>query len=268
MTTGYVFRVENQATVAFLQKVGLTGRLSTLNVQRIAQTSSWKRFVAQFYALENASAIPTIAYLLCPLLTVFVLTVLCLSEDWWGLPVVGLLVLSRLLNTLVIRRRAATGWKGASEPGVHGDLLILMSQDRWIRIRGLVDDLKAVTSGQWLRDATFIEESITALATLLVYLDAALSSNVNLLGKILLLILLVSSAGLLAIANEKTDVLLMHGRKLKIDGRPKHYARRLDMAKELTAEMGRDDWAVRLGMIVPDNKGTEEGVAKDEPLTM
>jgi hypothetical protein len=33
MTTGYVFRVENQATVLYLQKVGRTGHLTTLEVR-------------------------------------------------------------------------------------------------------------------------------------------------------------------------------------------------------------------------------------------
>jgi hypothetical protein len=55
---------------------------------------------------------------------------------------------------------------GALEPDVQGDLLVLLSQDRWVRIRGLVDDLKAMTSGSWLREATASEQVVTTLATL------------------------------------------------------------------------------------------------------
>jgi hypothetical protein len=57
---------------------------------------------------------------------------------------------------------------GALEPGVKGDLLVLLSQDRWVRIRGLVDDLKAVASGSWLRKPTALEQFMTTLATILV----------------------------------------------------------------------------------------------------
>jgi hypothetical protein len=31
---------------------------------------------------------------------------------------------------------------------------------------------------------------------------------------------------------------------------PKKYFRRLDMAKELTEEIGSDDWAIALGLII------------------
>ncbi|KAF9525596.1 hypothetical protein CPB83DRAFT_859270 [Crepidotus variabilis] len=45
-------------------------------------------------------------------------------------------------------------WKRAREPGVKSDLLVLLSQDQWVRMKGIVDDLKAATSGQWLHDQT------------------------------------------------------------------------------------------------------------------
>ena len=134
--------------------------------------------------------------------------------------------------------------------GVHGDLLVLLSEDRWVRVRGAVDDLKAVTSGQWLREPTFVESAFTAFATLLVYLDAGLG-NASQGGKLLLLTLLFCSVALLGVANEYTNALKMYGRLIRIDGAPKRYARRLDLAKELVDETGRDDWAIRLGMTQP-----------------
>lgn len=251
LTSGYVFRVENPATVSYLQKIGLTGYLTALSVTRITKTQPrLVRLLSIFYAIHNATFLSSIAYLAAVSLTVIVLVLFAISEDWWGLFVMFLLMFARLCNTIVVRRRSRVGWKGASEPGVQGDLLILLSQDRWFRMRGAVDDLKTVTSGQWLHEMTFIESSAAAFATLLVYLDAALASNLKQSGKVMLLVLLVASAGLLAIANVRTDKLQMHGNIIKVDGQPKKYGRRLEMAQELIKETGRDDWAIRLGMIV------------------
>ncbi|KAJ9665759.1 hypothetical protein H2201_004067 [Coniosporium apollinis] len=252
MTSGYVFRVENPATVVYLQKVGLTGQLTTLSVTNIKyKHQRWARVLSMLYSFENSTAISSMAYIGAVFATFIVLTLMILSEDWWGVFVILLLVFARLCNTLVIRQRNQLGWQGASEPGKNGDLLILLSQDRWIRMRGAIDDLKAVTSGQWLRDKTFFENSISAFATLLVYLDAALASNISQLGKVLLLVLLATSAGLLAIANAGTEALQMHGNIIKIHGPRRKYKRRLELAEQLIKETGRDDWAARLGMVVP-----------------
>lgn len=250
MTSGYVFRVENPATVYYLQKIGLTGHLTTVSVQNATQLRC-RQMLAVFYSFENATLLTTIIYLTAISVTMVTLIFFCLSKDWWGLFVVILLVFARMSNIVIIRRRSQEGWKGASEPGEQGDLLILLSQDRWVRMRGAVDDLKAVTSGQWLRDMTFMESSIAALSTVLVYLDAALASNVNQSGQVSLLMLLICSSGLLAIVNEKTDALQMHGRILKVEGQRKRYVRRLDMVKQLVEESGREDWAIRMGAVVP-----------------
>ncbi|KAL9096088.1 MAG: hypothetical protein Q9165_001610 [Trypethelium subeluteriae] len=257
MTSGYVFRVENPATVLYLQKVGQTGHLTTLYVKR-QEPPHWTSYVlARFFTHQNAVPLQTASYLMIPCLTIIVFTLLIVSEDWWGVFVVSALMFARLCNVIVLRRRTDVGWKGAREPGVNGDLLVLLSQDRWVRIRGAVDDLKAVTSGQWLRDMTFVERSVTACSTVLVYLDAALASNMAQAGKVMLIVLLILSAGLLAVSNEKTDHLQMHGCVIKEDGEsPKKYGRRLDMAHELVEEMKRDDWAVRLGLI---NGSPEKG---------
>lgn len=72
------------------------------------------------------------------------------------------------LQHLIIRRRSKSTWAGASEPDVTGDLHVLLGQNRWARIQGTVDDLKLVTSGQWLRDENTAESWVGALATVLV----------------------------------------------------------------------------------------------------
>ena len=161
------------------------------------------------------------------------------------------------MNVAVIKRRAKTGWKGASEPGVTGDLLILLSQDRWIRMRGMVDDLKAVTSGQWLEDMAAVESFACAGATLLVYVTAALSANASTLGNVILMALLFIEVGLLGLSNKFVLGIQLHGRIVKQVGQPKAYKRRLDLANELIEETGRRDWAIGLGM-VPADSGTEK----------
>lgn len=268
LTSGYVFRVENPATVTYLQKIGLTGHLTELSVTNLSnKRSRVASLCSVFYTFENATLISSLAYLTAALSTIVVLVFFAISKDWWGLFVLFLLMFARFCNTVIVRRRSRVGWKGASEPGEQGDLLILLSQDRWVRMRGAVNDLKTVTSGQWLHEMTFTESSVAAFATLLVYLDAALASNLKQSGKVLLLVLLVVSAALLAIANLRTDKLQMHENIVQVDGRRKKYGRRRDMADELIAETGRKDWAIRLGMIVsPSN---EVGDAKLEvPATM
>jgi hypothetical protein len=255
LTTGYVFRVENQATVYFLQKVGKTGCLTTLSVQ-----------------LENTlqdAELPRLCKV-AALLTAVSLAALSMI-DLWAATIIGMLMTVRLLNILVIQGRSSgTGWKGAREPGVHGDLLILLSEDRWIRMQGLVDDLKAVTSGQWLRDTSFAEKITTSAATLLVYLAAALTINASRIGKIVLLLLLLVSFGLLALSNHSVDALEMNGCVVRRQGQPKRYQRRLDLANQLIEESDRDDWAIRLGMIVPNRRtnATSPQTVEDEEVTM
>jgi hypothetical protein len=263
MTTGYVFRVENPATVLYLQKVGVTGQLTTLVVENISETLTWSRwFLALFCTFQSTTTISAIAYLSAVLLAMAALTLFLLSRNWWGLGVLLSLAFVRFCNVLIIRRRDNQDqWKGVSEPGVRGDLLILLSQDRWVRMRGAVDHLKAVTSGQWLREMTFLESSVSAFGTILTFLTAALAGNVDQIGSLILLVLVVASVGLLAVANEHTEMLQMHGNIIKVQGQRRAYKRRLEMAEQLIQESGRDDWALRMGMIVASGKSEKSATA-------
>ena len=254
MTSGYVFRVENPATVYWLQNIGKTGHLTDVEVSKLnddLKRSTW--LASMLFSFHNSTMLSGAAYFAAVLWGTAVLILLGMTGDWWGLTVVLLLMFSRLCNIIIIRRRSKIGWKGAEEPGVKSDLIILLSQDRWIRMRGDVDDVKAVTSGQWLRDETSVESWITAFATIVIYFDAALASNVKQFGKILLLALLIGSVTLLAIVNAATKDLLMHGRIVKVVGKPKSYGRRKDLAQDLINQSGRDDWAIRMAMIVKES---------------
>ena len=246
LTSGYVFRVENQATVFYLQKMGIPGHLVTLRVEEVSKPGGRKLGLKE---IGKAVSLSLLLYITPIPLTLTALVFVVLMEDWWALAVLLILILARALNAIVVRRRSVPGWKGVKEPGVKGDLLILLSQDRWIRLQGSVDALKAVTAGQWLRETTFWESSLTAIATLLIYITAAVTVNASQAGEITILALLLLSVGLVAMSNQLQDSSYMHGCKIQVDGEPKKYARRLDLANELIKYTGRDDWAIRLGMI-------------------
>jgi hypothetical protein len=266
MTTGYVFRVENPATVYYLQQMCRTGHLTTFSVSEL-KTSSWHEWLSTIlFSSEHTPIIPALAYAAAVLWTIAVILLMGFSHDWWGLGLVLVLAACRIVNVVVIRRRSMPGWFGAPEPDVDGDLLVLLSQDRWARIQGKVDYLKAVTSGQWLRDQTLVESWATALVTLVVYLAAALVSNATQFGKILLMALFGGSAGLLAIANSATNRLMMHGYVVKQSGERKKYERRRMLADELIEETKRKDWAIRMGMIPAQE--APNGTAEEHPVVM
>ncbi|KAJ4324674.1 hypothetical protein N0V84_003798 [Fusarium piperis] len=249
MKTGDVFRIENPATVFYLQQVSKTGHLTNLEASEL-EGDWWSKVLSMFFTAQNASVASTLAYVTAVLWTISVVILLACSYDWWGLVIVLMLVAARLCNVIVVRRRATPGWFGAKEGFVTGDLLVLLSQDRWVRIQGKVDHLKAVTSGQWLRDQRNVEGWMTALATLAVYLAAALVSNATQFGKILILALLGGSAGLLAAANSTTkNTLVMHGHILKVDGERCKYGRRRELARQLVRETSNHDWAIAMGLI-------------------
>ena len=195
-------------------------------------------------------------YGLGPVLTVLAVVLDYSIGDWWALGVLGMLMVARGCNVVVIKRRSRIGWKGAAEPGVRGDLLVLLSRDRWIRMRGLVDDLKAVASGQWLRDTNGVEEVAVSVATMVVYLAAAMGNNASSEGNLILLVLLFVSAVLLEMVNGLAEGSVMYGRVVRREGQPILYKRRLDLVNQLIEESGRDDWAVGLGMI---SKSSEDG---------
>ncbi|CAK1354442.1 uncharacterized protein RHO25_001764 [Cercospora beticola] len=250
MTTGYVFRVENQAMVFYLQKVGKTGHLTTLEVSHTNYSDSgWRRALSAIHNPHTNSLFASSAYLAAVLLTICSLAIFVLLQDWWALGALGILIFARACNVFVVRQRSRPCWFGAPEPNEKSDLLILLSQDRWVRMKGPTDDVKAVTSGTWLQDPTATDDCITALATLLVYLVAALAGNARQEGKLVLLGLLFGSVALIGIANSYTGILQMHGRIVKVKAGPKPYLRRRLLADELVKETGKKHWAMKLGML-------------------
>ena len=250
----YVFRVENQATVFWLQSVGETGHLVDVYVGRPSTDSPALR-----HSLHRGDIVPSILYAIGISMTITVAVLLGVVQDWWGFGVLWMLIIARVINVIVIKRRSQQGWKGGiEEDHIESDLLIVLSQDRWVRMRGLENDVKAVTAGCWLRDMTPVEEFATSVATVLVYASAALAGNSSTMGSLMLALLLLISAGLLAVANSKTKQLHMFGRTVEVRGEPKPYKRRRLMVDELIAETGNNDWAVNMDLI-PRPTGPSKG---------
>lgn len=256
MTNGYVFRVENPATVSYLRHIGRTGKLVTAEVS-LKPTRNCKPFPNRFCDFDISprnnpffvSGIrATLLYLTCPILTIIVFALLGAIRDWWAVAVLGMLVLARLINVVVIKRRSEEGWKGKKEDG-DGDLLILMSQDRWVRLKGTINDLKTVTAGHWLRGQTSEESFAVGLATLLVYASAALAGNASTVGSLHIACLLLCSAALLSLCNSSTECMQMFGCVVRRKGDRTDYAQRLDMVKDLVRESRRGDWALAMGLI-------------------
>ncbi|SJL08152.1 uncharacterized protein ARMOST_11515 [Armillaria ostoyae] len=251
MTSGYVFRVENPATVSYLQSIGQTGHLVTARVsQHPSQNTdiSLQKRVVQSLFVAGVPA--TILYFLCPISTISVFVILCVIGDWWGIGALGMFVSARLINVVVIKRRSQQGWKGATETG-NGDLLILLSQDRWVRLQGTINDLKAVTAGQWLRDLSAPENFSVTFATMMVYTSAILAFNASTVGSLLIACLLLCSVAFLTLCNSLTRCLQMYNCVVQTKGEPEQYSRRLDMAEKLVSESKREDWAVGMGLVHP-----------------
>lgn len=244
MTTGYVFRVENPATVHFLQKIGRTGRLTTLSVSKQNEAAT---------ASSHTSAFPA---------ALSVITMACLVslEDWLALSYLCLLAVVRIINTAVIRRRSKVGWHGSDEPGQTGDLLVLLSYDRWVRIRGYTNDLKAVVSGRWLHEPGLIDECMIGTSTFLAYLAPTLVANATRNGQFVVALLVVASAAMLSMINRSTTFLSMKQRVLRLDGERKAYKSRSELARELISQSGRNDWACAMGLITPEPSKTESNL--------
>ncbi|KAK0451151.1 uncharacterized protein EV420DRAFT_1482560 [Desarmillaria tabescens] len=271
LINGYVFRIENPATVSYLQRIGRTGCLVTAQVEP-KPTSNDPLMIPYFGGIDLspqnhpfyiAGVSVALLYLLCPILTIVVFALVGSIRDWWALGVLGMLVLSRAINVFIIKRRVADSenWKGTLEKG-EGDLLVVLSQDRWFGCRGSYLMSNGWTAGQWLRDQDRLESFAEGIATLLVYAAAALAGNASTVGSLLIALLLLCSVALLALCNSFTRRLQMYDCIVQEDKTlRRRYDRRLDMVKDLIAEeikhaSGQDDhesdpgeWAVSMGLI-------------------
>lgn len=87
-------------------------------------------------------------------------------------------------------------------------------QNRRVVLKGLDADLRAVTTENWLRAKTTLEGYLEAMSKLIVYMVASLSGNLSQAGAVVLMALLLVSAGLLGLSNAHSTSLQMHGRRV------------------------------------------------------
>ncbi|EKM56384.1 uncharacterized protein PHACADRAFT_183079 [Phanerochaete carnosa HHB-10118-sp] len=250
------FRIENPATVSFLQSVGKPGHLTTIRVSR----ETTHRF-GLFGELFRSEFWASVLFLFGIAAAITVIVLLGVIQDWWALGVLGMLMLARVLNDKY-------GFKGhlkkAGDP--QSDIMIDLSQCRWIRMRGGVIDIKQVTAGQWMREPEAVESFAVSFGTLLVYGSAAVAGNTTTVGSLLVGCLLLFNAGVLGLANAATHSLHIFDRVVAVEGEPVRYERRLDMVRHMIRETKHSGWALRMGMITEPE--LEVDAKRDEVLEL
>ncbi|KAL7947442.1 hypothetical protein V8C42DRAFT_286228 [Trichoderma barbatum] len=86
--------------------------------------------------------------------------------------------------------------------------------NRRVILKGEDADLRAVTTEAWLRAKTTLEGYLEAMSKLIVYMVASLSGNLSQAGAVVLMSLLLVSAGLLGLSNARATSMQMHGRRV------------------------------------------------------
>lgn len=253
MTGSFCFLIENSAIVSYLQSIGRTGHIVTVRVfpDPIHDTKLplIHRRIRSFFV----TGIPaTLLYLLGPTLTVVTVVFLGAIQEWWGLGVLAMLLLSKGITMVIVSRRS-TRREMRREPGVEGHRIIFMSQNRWIRLRGMVDDLSTVTTCHLLRNESTLEGLAISLARLLVCLAAALAGNISTVGSLMITCHLLCSSALLASSKFFSPSLRIFDCVMDVEGEPTRYEPRVsDTITEVIKEIRSTgtDWAIGMELIV------------------
>lgn len=133
----------------------------------------------------------------------------------YGIGFLLALMVSRLLNIWVIKQRAKPPQPEPPNPDVSHMLtqyLVDLGNGRSVCLRGMADDLQAITTSSWLHTKTHIDGYLEAMAKLIVYVVAAFSGNMSQVGGIIFMGLLLVTAGLLGLSNAHAKTFKMHGR--------------------------------------------------------
>lgn len=227
------YAIKNIAMVNFLKRLWQDEQQDgevTLNVGLAKNGEEVDRLVKRMTAILNRqSRMPVtidsgieldwlshVFYLCSPVLTIIASTFMTLLGDWWGLSFIYALMVSRLLNIWIIKQRSQHS-RAPPLPPIPNDnrpteYTIDLGANRRVILRGLNSDLQAVTTQIWLRNKSNIDGYLEAVAKLIVYLVAAFSGNLTQAGALVLMSLLLTSAGLLGLSNAHIRGLQMHGR--------------------------------------------------------
>jgi hypothetical protein len=125
--------------IYYLRKVGRTGQLTTIIATRVQRRGNMAhKCIIAFIPATLKFYLP-VGLLCAAFWGITVVVLLVMAQEWRGVGVVGILTTTRLINAVLIRRQSGNKvWNGAVEPNVMGDIFVLLSQGRWIRITGLV----------------------------------------------------------------------------------------------------------------------------------
>ncbi|GIZ38748.1 hypothetical protein CKM354_000215200 [Cercospora kikuchii] len=253
LDSGHVFHIHNPATVMFFQDMSETGQLTEFIVEPLNPPKpGWQEKLVKIFDFREESMMSLIFYALAVVLSWATILATAIFEDWFAFWGVLALIFARALNVYTMRRRAhspgADGWFGNKYERGKRDIFVLLSRDRWVRLKGNVEDMKRVTAGTWLDKPQPHENWLVSLATLIVFGDAVVINNAQNVGKVLLISLLLITAILLALVNDRTSCLKMHGRVVRRVSAV-GYEFRLDMVKALKRDVGQHDWAQNLRML-------------------
>ncbi|KAK0227686.1 hypothetical protein IW262DRAFT_1346756 [Armillaria fumosa] len=265
MRTGGTCHVWNSVSVSYLHTIGRSGHLVTARVfpnpPHSSSASSLNRLLQSLFVADVPS---TLLYLLAPALTVATAVLLGYIQDWGGLGVLVSLVLSRLINAFAARRiwRSTQRSMSGKKSSVDGSLFILCSQDRWILLRGAESHLRAFIADQESLDESVTERFAPPLSVSFVYFAVFLSFLASAVGSVMIACLLLCSSAILRLCNTLRPCLRLLDCSVWVQGPPKKYDQRLDMTKELIQSSGRDDWAIGLGLVTPENSAVgREGIS-------
>jgi hypothetical protein len=212
--TGTISRVTNTATIHYLRRIDRSDRTVIIDVGIAYSRTRIHGQRGRIFQSESlpGSKISTFLYSLGPVLTLTAIILLIVIKDWWGLGLVLALMFARALNVWIIRERTKDQPPPSNNPNEHQCWWVLIDDDHRICLRGLRNDLEAITTGEWMRSKTDIEGYMEAMAKMTVYLVAVFSGNQTQSGDIILMLLLGLSAGLLALSNSFATSFNMNGR--------------------------------------------------------
>ncbi|KAI0143476.1 hypothetical protein GGR57DRAFT_518751 [Xylariaceae sp. FL1272] len=230
------YDIVNTATVQYLERVGKPGQRVVVDVGKMPQrnyfsparnrkrNSTGQRAVIWKDQEAGLGWLSQCLYLASPVFTIAAFVFMVLLREWWGVATLLALMFSRLLNIWVIKQRTKDPKMpqpkpGPSIPGPNTDGSDILTEyhvdlgnGRVVCLRGLTSDLQAITTSSWLQTKTHIDGYLEAAAKLTVYLVAALSGNLTQVGSIILLVLLILTAGLLGLSNANAKTFSMYGR--------------------------------------------------------
>ncbi|KUI56046.1 hypothetical protein VP1G_03413 [Cytospora mali] len=227
-------QIVNRAVVSYILRSAREGTTVVLDVGEIpVRSRGWRARGprADVYAMKGGGRrrdLPDLGwaahllYLASPVLTCVAAVLIVMLGDFWALAFLIGLMISRILNIFVIKQRSRAKpqilpppFSQPIQPSTTARItqyVIDIDPATTVILRGLSTDLQALTTTVWLRPKTHVEGYLEATAKVLVYLVAACSGNATQAGNLILLVLVLVSAGLLALSNAQVKSLMNGGR--------------------------------------------------------